>query len=185
MFVDEGAGGDHAGHRAIDDALRILRILDLIGDRNAEALLDKPAQILLGGMVGNARHRHAGGAFGEGDAEGLVRPDRVLAKELVEVPHPEEEQAARMRLLEAAELPHGRRVEGREQAISIGRGRRHLDHCAAGRGRRHLARCGLRGHGSSVRTAIAVMHAQPGNANAPPGGGALAVERMRIELTTS
>ena len=191
MLVDERAWRDHASDGAIDDALCVLWILDLVGDRDAEALLDEPAQVLLGGVMGHARHRHAGGALGEGDAESLVGADGVLAEELVEVPHPEEEQAARVRLLEASELPHRRRVERREQAVAIDGGRLDLDHRAAGRGRGHLARLRLCGHDASVRTAVgriasvAFRANAPGNANAPPIGGALAVERMRIELTTS
>ncbi len=191
VLVDERARRDHASDGAIDDALRVLGILDLVGDRDAEALLDEPAQVLLGGVMGHARHRHAGGALGEGDAESLVAADGVLAEELVEVAHPEEEQAARVRLLEASELPHRRRVERREQAVAVD----------GGAWISTTAPPGVVGVISLVSGfAVTTRVYEPRSAGSPASpsvqthpetqtprrsAGRLAVERMRIELTTS
>ena len=111
-FVHQGSGGEDAGHGAVDDALRILGILDLIADRHSESLIDESSQVALGGVVGDAGHGHALGPLGQRDPEGSVCGLGIRAEELVEVTHAKEQQAVRMGGLEPRELPHRRGLPG-------------------------------------------------------------------------
>ena len=106
--VDERARRQDAGDGALDHALRVLRILHLLADRDAVTHRDQLADVALGRVERDTRHRQALGALGQRDRQQLVREHGVAVEHLVEVAHPEEEQAIGMLLLEARELPHRR-----------------------------------------------------------------------------
>ncbi len=115
------AGRDDPHHGALDDRLRATllgfgRILDLLADRDLEALADQPRQI---GLV--AVHRHAAhldvvaemlAALGEGDIERRRGFHRVVEEQLVEIAHAVEQQMIRMRRLDGQVLAHHRRGIG-------------------------------------------------------------------------
>ncbi len=110
------AGGDDAHHLALDDTLRRPRVLHLLAQGDPEALADEPPDVGGGRVPGDPAHGHGvpvpiPGPRGEGDLEGLRRHHGVLEEELVEVPHPEEEEGVRVLRLHALVLLHGRRLE--------------------------------------------------------------------------
>jgi len=121
-FVDEGAGREDAGDGAIDDALGLFGILDLITDGDAVALFDEAAEVVFCRVMGDARHGEAGGAFGEGETEGFGDGDGVVAEHFVEIAHAEEEDAVGVGGLEAGVLAHGGGGGGIARFFGGGRG---------------------------------------------------------------
>ena len=126
--VGKRTGRDHAHDLAPQRRLRLARgggILDLLADGHAEAALDQPRHVGVGGVVGYAAHR-------DGAAAGVLRPrsqrqlqrlrrgQGVLVEELVEVAHAEEDQGVAMLALGLQVLSHRRRGPG--SPARLGRG---------------------------------------------------------------
>jgi len=53
--VGEGSGRHDPHDRSLDDALRLLRVLDLLADGDAESLLHEPRDVAVGGVVRHCR----------------------------------------------------------------------------------------------------------------------------------
>jgi hypothetical protein len=118
----QGAGRDDTDHGALDHRLGATLlglggVLDLLADRDLEALPDQARQV---GLV--AVHRHAAhpdvfaemlAALGQRDVERGRSFHRVIKKQLVEIAHPIEHQMARMRGLDRQVLAHHGRGIGR------------------------------------------------------------------------
>ena len=116
--VGERARRHDARHFATDEALGLLRILDLLADRDAKALAHQPREIAVGGVVGQAAHRDgaAAGVLGarrQRELEHARGGQRVLVEHLVEVAHAEEHDRVAVLPLDVEVLPHGRRGAGR------------------------------------------------------------------------
>ena len=101
---------------ALDGTLGRVRVSDLLADRDGLAELHEPGEVLLDGVIRNARHpdplagRRA--ACGERDVEQSRRTLGVVVKKLVEVAHPVEDEHVRMLRLDAEVLLHHGRVRG-------------------------------------------------------------------------
>ncbi len=106
-----------AHHLALHRPLGQRRIADLLADHHRLTQLHQPRQIALGGVVGNARHGNrlavALAALRQGDIQQPRRLLRVAEKQLVEIPHPVEQQLIRMVGLQAEVLAHHGRVPGK------------------------------------------------------------------------
>ena len=109
LFGDR-ARGDDAHDRAIDDALGLFGIRHLLADGDLVPLLDEAHQVPLHRLDRHAGHRQRVGralrARGQRDPELARRDLRVVAEQLVEVAHPEEEQCIGLLLLGSPELVH-------------------------------------------------------------------------------
>ena len=132
-ILGQGAGRDDAHHGALDHRLGAAllglgRILDLLADRDLEALADQPRQI---GLV--AVHRHAAhldvfaqmlAALGQRDVERRRGLDRVVEEQLVEIAHAVEQQMVGMHRLDRQVLAHHRRGIGgkRRKGVAVGHG---------------------------------------------------------------
>jgi hypothetical protein len=117
-FLGQGAGGDDAGDRAPHRTLaaappRLGGVLDLVADCDLEPGADQPREVGFGSVDRHAAHRDVGAvvpaALRQCDVERLRRGDRVVEEQLEKIPHPEEQQAARVRLLDLEVLRHDRR----------------------------------------------------------------------------
>ena len=109
-FVGHRARGDDAYHLAFHQALGQCRVADLLADRHRFAQRHKSGQVALAGM-----HRHPGhrdgrapgtAALGQRDVEQPRGLACVVVEQLVEVPHPEEQQQVRVLRLGGEELLH-------------------------------------------------------------------------------
>ena len=109
-FIDQRSWREDAGHSTLNHTLGFGRVLQLLADRDSVALLNQAAQVALNGVERNAGHRLTAGAFGQSDAKRAVCGDGVFIKELIEVAHPEEQQAPRVLALDAVVLAHGRGI---------------------------------------------------------------------------
>ena len=168
-LVDQGARGQHAGDASLHHALGLGGVLELLADRHAEAMFHQSAQVALDRVERHARHVLALGAFGERDAERPVRGHRVLVEELVEVAHPEEEEAARVLPLETVVLAH----------------RRGIPVVGAGRGLGGVFASGHQGcDGTAGGQGIGPKTTQPAGAGCGSGQSP-SMEWKRIELSTS
>jgi hypothetical protein len=112
--LELGAGGHDAHDLALDHALGRARVLHLLAEGDAEALLDQPSHVGGDGVMGDSAHRDRVAlavlrARGERDLQGTCGHHRVLEEELVEVAHAEEEQGVRVLRLHPVVLLHGRR----------------------------------------------------------------------------
>ena len=113
--VGQRPGRDDAHDLAFDDPLGLARILDLIADRDAKALLDEPRDITVHGVERHAAHGNAAavGVLRSGRQRQLERArgdEGVLVEHLVEVAHAEEHDGIAMLLLRVEILTHcGRR----------------------------------------------------------------------------
>ena len=59
VAVDERAGGDDAHHLALDQPLRLLRVFDLLADRDPEPLVHELRDVAVGRVERHAAHRDA------------------------------------------------------------------------------------------------------------------------------
>ena len=116
------------GRHRLDDfaphySFRDLRILDLLADGDAKALLHEAAHVVAGGFHRNARQRNVGGAAvvarRQRQPEDARRRFGVVVKHLVELAHAKKQDRVLMPTLDLAILLHERRLRGR-------RHRRHL-----------------------------------------------------------
>ena len=119
--VGQRAGRDHAHDLALDHALGLLRVLDLLADRDAIALLHQPRDVAVGGVKRHAAHRHGGAgrvlrSRRQRQVERARRHQRVLVEHLVEIAHPEEQQRVAILPLRVEVLAHRRRHVGRAAA---------------------------------------------------------------------
>ncbi len=117
--IREGARRHDARDLAFDDALGLLRVLDLIADGHAVALAHEPREVAVHGVPRQAAHRDRRTvrvlrARGERELEHARRRQRVLVEHLVEVAHPEEDDRVPVLPLGVEVLPHGRR-DGRRR----------------------------------------------------------------------
>ena len=131
--LGQGAGGDDAHHRALDRPLVAASpgfggILDLIADRHLEPGADEARQIGIDGMHRHAAHRDVGAVMpaapGQRDVERRRRGDRVIEEQLIEIAHPEKQEAPGMAALDLVILRHDRaqrrcrRGHGRQLGIA-------------------------------------------------------------------
>ena len=112
--VGERARRHDADDFALDDALGLARILDLIADGDAEALLHEARDVAVDRVKRHAAHRDAAavgvlGSRGERELERARGDEGVLVEHLVEVAHAEEQDRVAMLLLGVQILPHRRR----------------------------------------------------------------------------
>ena len=119
--LGQRAGRDQADDRAPDERLAAApaglgRVLGLLADRDLEALPDQALEVALGAVHRHAAHRDVvalmAAALGERDVERRRCRLRVLEEQLVEVAHPEEQQALGMLRLERLILGDHRRGGG-------------------------------------------------------------------------
>jgi hypothetical protein len=108
-----GARGHDTHDLALDHSLRRARVLHLLAEGDAEALLDQPSHVGGDGVMRHAAHGDGLAALvlrarGERDLERACGHHRVLEEELVEVAHAEEEEAVRVLRLHPVVLLHGR-----------------------------------------------------------------------------
>ena len=112
--LGEGARTDDPHHFAAHQASRFARVLHLLADGDAEALLDEAGDVGFRGVIGHAAHGDAPAvgvlaARGECQLEGAGGHQRVLVKHLVEVAHPEEDDGVAILALCLEVLAHRRR----------------------------------------------------------------------------
>ena len=160
-FVEERVLGERAGRHdaddlALDDALGLLGILDLLADGDLVSGDDELSEIVLERVVGDSGERDRVAAFaarGQGDAQHLRAKYRVVVERFVEVAHAKEQDRVADLLFLIDVLAHrggevlqcggqGRRLSGRRR----GGGRR------GGDGRRRAG--GRRGAGLACRRVL-------------------------------
>ena len=116
--LGQGARRDDAHHVAPDHRLGAAllglgRILDLLADRDLEALADQLGEIALGGVHRHAAHRDVVAlmlaALGQRDVERRRGLRRILEEQLVEIAHAVEQQIVGMGRLDREILRHHRR----------------------------------------------------------------------------
>ena len=122
--LHHGAGREHAGHLAFDQALGLLGVLDLVAQGHLVALVQELAQVLVDGVVGHAAHGHgvlgAGVAAGQGDLQLPGRGLGVLEEELEEIAHAEEHKGVRVLFLDPQVLlHHGSEFDRAHDASSV------------------------------------------------------------------
>ncbi len=114
----QGAGGhdadDRPPHRPLPTAPPSLgRILDLVAHRDLEPGADQAGEIGFGRVGRDAAHRDVGALvpapFCQRDVERLRCGYGVIEEQLVEIPHPKEQQTAGVRLFDLVILDHDRR----------------------------------------------------------------------------
>ena len=113
--VGDGARGDHPDDVPLHKALGLGRVLQLFADGHLIALGNKPGDIALAGVVGNAAH---GDLFfcglgvlalvpaGEGQVQLLGGKLRVLGEHLVKIAQAEKQNGVRVLLLNLQVLLH-------------------------------------------------------------------------------
>jgi hypothetical protein len=114
-LVGGDAGGDDPRHFPTQQPLRRLGIVDLLADGHVAAGGHEPHQLGVELVVREARHRQGIGALvaaGEREVEEPRRLAGVVAEELVEVAHPEEDQRPGAPGLRRLELLHHRGRHG-------------------------------------------------------------------------
>ena len=114
--LELGGGSDHPNHLPLHHPLGGARILHLLAEGYPEALLHQAGDVGGAGVVGDPAHGDGVPvlvlrARGQGDLEGPRRHHRVLEEQLVEIPHPKEEQGVRMLGLHPVVLLHGGRLD--------------------------------------------------------------------------
>jgi len=120
------ARGDDARDLAPHDLLREPRVLHLIADGNAVALLDQPRNVALRRVRRHPTHRHRLAfllvARGERDLQLARSSHRVREKEFVKIAQPEKQQRVRRLLLRRMVLPHQRRRRFSSHLPIVGHG---------------------------------------------------------------
>ena len=111
--VRERAGRDDPDDLALDEPLRLLRILHLLADGNAKPLLHQLREVAIDRVEGNAAHRDAVAARilrsrRERQVERARGHERVLVEHLVEVAHAEKDDRVAVLPLRVEVLTHGR-----------------------------------------------------------------------------
>ena len=130
VFFRQRAGRHETDDVALDHCLgaalpRFRRVFHLFADGNAVAHADKLLEIGIRGVHGDPAHRNVLAqvlsALGQRDAESVGCNFCILEEQFIEVAHPEEQEAARIGLLEHQELCHDRsRAAGGLLARSLG-----------------------------------------------------------------
>ena len=124
--IDNYPPGQDPGHLPAHQALGLGRILYLVADDQAMALLQQPADIDFRGVQGEPGHGNglflSPAAAGEGNVQGLGRRVRVLEKQFIKIPHLKEKQAVGVLGLDIQILPeHG--------GDFVGKGFGHSSYC--------------------------------------------------------
>ena len=121
LLVEHGVGersarGDDLDYIALDYALGLFGIFDLLADGDLAPELDEFGQIAFHGVMGHAGEGQvagfAGGARGQGEAQQARGLFGVVAEHLVEVAHAEEENRVGVLTLKVHVLLHRRREFG-------------------------------------------------------------------------
>src|SRR5262249_28894649 len=112
--VHQRAGRDDPYDLALDDALRLAWILDLIADRDAKTLADQAGDVAVDCEKRNAPHRDAPPrGLLESRRELHIQPQRtdqgVFIEHFVEVAHAEQQDGVAMLFLGVEILTHRRR----------------------------------------------------------------------------
>ena len=114
FLVEHQPRGDHLGHLPPEDPL-LPRLLDLLADGHLASLADQLREVGVARVVRHAAHGDVRFLVpgGQGDIEEAGGPDGVLEEHLVEVAHPEEDDAVAEPRLDLHVLPHrGGQLEG-------------------------------------------------------------------------
>jgi hypothetical protein len=131
-FLRNGARGDEAHHVPAHHGFRspflgLGGIFGLFADRNPVPQPDQALEVVVRPVHGHPTHGDilplVLAAFGEHDAEGLAGDFRILEEELVEISHPVEQKAIRIRRLDLDILCHHGRdasVHGRFRLSGFG-----------------------------------------------------------------
>ena len=114
FFSSQSSGRDRLHHLAAHEALRELRVLDLLADRHAVPFGDQAAEVVGGGLHGDAGERDVGRAAvvarREGEAELSGGELSIVLEHLVEVAHPEKQDRVGVPRFDLAVLLHERGV---------------------------------------------------------------------------
>ena len=118
--IRERARRMHPRHFALDDALGLARILDLIADGDPVAFLHQPSDVRVGRVVGHAAHRNGAagpvlGARGQRQLQHARGGERVLVEHFVEVAHPKKHDGVAVLPLDVEVLTH--RWRGRRRRV--------------------------------------------------------------------
>ena len=130
--LEKAVFGQRAGRHQPHDApphdrlgpalLRLGRVLELLADRDPEALADQRQQVAFRGVDRHAAHRdilaQMLAAFRQRNVERCRRRDRIIEEQLVEVAHAVEQQRVRMLALDVEVLRHHRRHHGAFVGVS-------------------------------------------------------------------
>ncbi|MNG61982.1 hypothetical protein D3C79_201750 [compost metagenome] len=113
-FVGDGARGNDAHHFTLYRAFAGGRVANLFTDRGRFPKLYQLGEVVFHRMVGDARHwdgfTRGRTAFGQRDIQQLRGTFGIVIEQLVEIPHPIEQQDLRMLRLKAQVLLHHRGV---------------------------------------------------------------------------
>jgi hypothetical protein len=108
--VGDGARRDDTHHLSLDRAFRLGGVTDLLADRDRFALAHGARKVVIQGLHRHARHRDrlaAGRATGcQRDVQQSGRFAGVVEEQLVEIPHPIEQEHVRVLRLDAQVLGH-------------------------------------------------------------------------------
>ena len=119
-----GARGDDFYYVALDYALGLFGVFDLLADGDLAPELDEFSQIAFHGVMGHASEGQvagfAGGTRGQGKAQQACAFFGVVAEHLVEVAHAEEEDCVGVLTLKVHVLLHRRREFGSGWHSSVG-----------------------------------------------------------------
>ena len=114
-LVGSDAGGDDPGYFSAEEPFGCFRVVDLFADGDAATGGDELDELRIELMVGKPGHRHGVGplvAAGEREIEEIRSLAGIVAEELVEIPHPKEDQRAGAACLRRFELLHHRTCHG-------------------------------------------------------------------------
>ena len=190
-WLQEPLLGDRAGrhqphHIAPDDRLcaslfRLRRVLELLADSDPMAERDQPVEVVVGALDRHAAHADVFAlmlaAPGENDSERPACYFCVVEEQLVEIPHPIEQQAVRIGPLDLEILRHHRREARAGVGMgAVARGVHRLEPSkSAGRPQRHWPRYPrIVGAGAADRLLLSLFLQQPAldepRGAAVPGG---------------
>ena len=124
-LLEHRAGGEHPGDVAAQQGPLGGGGLELVAEGHAEAAAHQLSAVALGGVVGDARHRHPADALaallaGEGELQQAREQQGIFEEELVEVAEAVEQHALRMGRLELHVVTQHRAEGGRvHQAVVV------------------------------------------------------------------
>ena len=184
-LLEHRAGGEHPGDVAAQQGPLGGRGFELVAEGHAEAAAHQLGAVALGGVVGDARHRHPADALaallaGEGELQQAREQQGIFEEELVEVAEAVEQHALRMGRFELHVVTQHRAEGGRvHQAVVVPAGQVGvgLGFCDGSPGRwlggytRCPSRClGCRGGCSPIAPFLPLQTPRPGG-RVPPLSG--------------
>ena len=115
LLIERRAGGDNLNNLALHNALGKARVLHLLANSNAIALLHKLSDIPIHAVIGHAAHGDIiaiASALGEGNIQFTGRREGILKKHFVKISQAKEEQFILMLLLHSQVLLYHRCIIG-------------------------------------------------------------------------